>query len=182
MSDASNLPPLVSTPQLKPLRVLFAHKKGDEHMAARLEVCLAQLRGMLEGPPGYRAVSLVSARDEWELSFRRSVTWDRWTSDVATGVGYGGQGPRYHAFVVPDLTVGRPTRNLLNAALRVGKPVWFWDAPADQPAALGAFFPVARVDADPENGNLAHVVTRKAIEDAARAETCADEWPVRDDE
>ena len=67
-------------------------------------------------------VTVVDGLTDWQENFSRCGGWNGWADDVATGRDLYGR-PRYDAILCPRESVGKATMQIVEAALRVGKPV-----------------------------------------------------------
>jgi hypothetical protein len=72
-------------------------------------------------------VTVVDGLSDWNENFARCGGWNGWAEDVATGRDLNGR-PRYDAILCPRESVGKATMQIVEAALRVGKPVLLGDA------------------------------------------------------
>lgn len=67
-------------------------------------------------------VTVVDGLTDWNENFSRCGGWNGWADDVATGRDLYGR-PRYDAILCPRESVGKATMQIVQAALRCGKPV-----------------------------------------------------------
>lgn len=117
-------------------RFFLAHPK-DEPKADRLAEDLADLLRVEHK----LVVEVITGAKDYEQNFHRYGGWDGWTASVATGNEYRGTslGPRFDAIVVsPDVLIGKATASIVNMALKMRKPVYFYDGGKKLSAVAGA--------------------------------------------
>lgn len=66
--------------------------------------------------------TIVDGLTDWTENFARCGGWNGWAEDVAGGRDLYGR-PRYDAIICPRESVGKATMQIVEAALRNGKPV-----------------------------------------------------------
>jgi hypothetical protein len=95
-----------------PLNVFFASATGDgdDEVAAAVAALQAEWPGAL----------IHSARDVWKSL---GLGWDAFSREVAQGCNLDGS-PRFDAYVVPNLRVGRATSTIIEQALAFHKPIF----------------------------------------------------------
>jgi hypothetical protein len=69
---------------------------------------------------------VVDGLTDWNENFSRCGGWNGWAEDVAQGRDINGR-PRYDVIVCPRRCVGRATMQIVEIALRNGKPVLLAD-------------------------------------------------------
>lgn len=110
---------------MKTLRLFYATRKDAQDYEVASVVTSLQ-RAVTQLTQGAMAVEVTSAKQDFEARFAQLGGWDAWILDVAAGVRYDDRQPRFHAFAVTDLQVGRATAGILRAALERKKLVlWF---------------------------------------------------------
>ena len=112
------------------MNVFYAHRKGDDTLAVQeaIEMATALI--------GNDAI-VVSGVIDYERNFARCGSWNGWTYDVAKGVDYATRKPRYDVFLIPDVEIGKATRDIIQHALDVRKPVLYW-RPGEKPQTVVA--------------------------------------------
>jgi len=69
---------------------------------------------------------VVDGLTDWNVNFSRCGGWNGWAEDVAQGRDINGR-PRYDAIICPRVCVGKATMQIVEIALRNGKPVLLAD-------------------------------------------------------
>tara|TARA_R100001594_G_scaffold24461_1_gene48005 strand:+ start:17154 stop:17606 length:453 start_codon:yes stop_codon:yes gene_type:complete len=109
------------------MRIFFAHAGSCslpeiKFLVRRLESVLVE-RALDGGEsPSFR---IVPGRLDHQKNWRGN--WDSWTHGVATRKNATTGKHVYDAFVVNQRDCGRATASILREALRLGRPVFFWD-------------------------------------------------------
>jgi hypothetical protein len=67
-------------------------------------------------------VEVVDGLTDWHANFARCGGWNGWAEDVAGGRDINGRA-RYDAIICPRACVGKATAQIVECALRNGKPV-----------------------------------------------------------
>ena len=101
------------------MNVFYGHRKGEDGLA--VQEAIEAAAGML-GPEAI----VVSGVLDHERHYARCGSWNAWAYDVARGVDYSSRKPRYDVFLIPDMDVGKATRDIINHAIDAGKLVFYW--------------------------------------------------------
>lgn len=107
---------------MKQYRCFFAHSKAeeDEDINDMVESCEVSLQALKPDSD----VKIIPGRDCF-AERGRMLSWTGWIRDVAYGKLTDGS-PRYHAIIVPSLTIGKATYEICKQALAERKPVVLW--------------------------------------------------------
>jgi len=104
----------------------LAHKrqledKKIDHLVAGATLLLREL-GVVRGD---ETAVVTAGRDDYKERSAALGGWQGWARDVAVGEDEYGR-PTFHTIIVPDERVGKATAGIIQDALDVGKPVYFW--------------------------------------------------------
>jgi len=104
-------------------KVFLAHPKDCDGELPGITVQVQAAIEKLPRPAGVRVI-LYSGRDDYDACFKALGSWDAWTTNVATGVHPTTRRPNYDVIVVaPQAVIGRATKDIVEKALKAGKPV-----------------------------------------------------------
>jgi hypothetical protein len=96
-------------------RLFLATAKGDDPL--RVAEWRAAIAALVPN------VTIVDGVEDWTENFHRCGGWNGWAQDVATGRDINGR-HRFDIIVCPHIVVGKATAQIVDAALRMTKPVF----------------------------------------------------------
>lgn len=64
--------------------------------------------------------TFILGRDDWQISFRKSGSWEAWQKNVVYGVRYGTDKRKFDCIFLLDLIVGKATAKIVEHALEAG--------------------------------------------------------------
>lgn len=100
------------------MRVLVLNNRHDAD--AWVDQQLEELRALF--PP---AVTVVASRDDFRANIPNLGSFETWIQDVVHGIEYGTFRPRFDAFIIGDLELGKANAGIVREALMVGKTVLY---------------------------------------------------------
>jgi hypothetical protein len=103
-------------------RFLLLHSKSDDD--ARISVLLQVARDAIEPRSRGKPFEVMPGRDFYTARFKACGSWDAWTTEAATGTSYPDHMPYFDGFLVPTPRFGSGTGQIVEKALRAGKPVF----------------------------------------------------------
>jgi hypothetical protein len=109
---------------MKNIRVFYAHPSGeDEKTIAQTSIRIREfIRAKGERAGKDLKVSVISGRDDFRINCRGD--WNVWAKSVVKREHAITRKPYYDFIVVPGTTVGRATAQIVDLAVRAGRPVF----------------------------------------------------------
>jgi len=105
-----------------PYKAFLAHKRQLDDR--KIDQLVAGATLLLRGK-GVDHARVVSGRDDFKERSASLGGWQGWARDVAVGEDEYGN-PSFNAIIVPAEVIGRATAGIIQEALTVAKPVYFW--------------------------------------------------------
>ena len=108
------------------MRTVFYCHRATEPEAETTRAC-----GNLESLLFARSTGLlgnfriIPGRQDHATNFHGN--WDAWAQGVPHRINSMTRRPLYNLFVVPQTTIGKATAQILQAALELRRPVYYWD-------------------------------------------------------
>jgi hypothetical protein len=118
------------------LRFFLAHDRADSD--EDIDTWRDRLTELLsEGYPG-REVTVVAGRDDYLARAKDAGGWKGWPRSVFSGTLFDGE-TRFHGVIrpvslkqTPELVCGKPTFEMIEGFINLGKSAWVWDTVSEQ--------------------------------------------------
>lgn len=133
------------------LRAFLAHPKDveDDDVLRRLvQRAETSMKSAITKMGGAAEPVIITGREDFQNHVMNAGGWEGWTYSVAEGTERrdGLIQPRYDLIILtPGPLFGKATADIIERALKVGKPVFFMPGDFDEDADYGLFYPVTQV-------------------------------------